>query len=400
MIISFDRVDLMYGENWDKHYNTISKEDNLIFWDEFHCDRFSPLKNSAEGWNELYKIYTSKFKKNVVYYVTSDFNIFSRAKELKKYINSKNETINTDIKFLIHPYTLPFNENFKLNDNSYVLIKDNVIIRKKNFEDEGVQYIKDYKYNFISLNGTRKDHRIRTIKNLHNHKNFVYSYYPFEDDDELDYCFDISGEKRYLNELTELNEIYDKELFEKIIDKPLREQTKDELKNKMQNKFDAFQMCVPLEYVQSCADLVTESFVGDSLSYTEKTWKPIALKKPFLLMSGKNAHKYLKVMGYELYDELFDYSFDDKDFNTRFSSIIDQVKTLCKISTREFAEQISDEKIKSKIEYNYSHFKEQSRKWQEEFKIYQEEYICEESTDNNFLKKLHRNQFDENIFSK
>tara|TARA_B000000532_G_scaffold243948_1_gene241623 strand:+ start:1167 stop:2351 length:1185 start_codon:yes stop_codon:yes gene_type:complete len=394
MIISFDRVDLMYGENWNKHYNTISKEDNLIFWDEFHCDRFYPLKNSAKGWNELYKIYTSKFKKNVVYYVTSDFNIFSRAKELKKYIDLKNEKIYTNIEFLIHPYTMSFSEYFNLNDGSGLLIKDNEIFRK------GVGYKKDYKYNFISLNGTRKDHRIKTIKNLHNHKNFVYSYYPFEDDDELDYCFDISGEKRYLNELTELNEIYDKELFEKIIDKPLREQTKDELKNKMQNKFDAFQMCVPLEYVQSCADLVTESFVGDSLSYTEKTWKPIALKKPFLLMSGKNAHKYLKVMGYELYDELFDYSFDDKDFNTRFSSIIDQVKTLCKISTKEFAEQISDEKIKSKIEYNYSHFKEQSRKWQEEFKIYQEEYICEESTDDNFLKKLNRNQFDENIFSK
>ena len=394
MIISFDRVDLMYGENWDKHYNTISKEDNLIFWDEFHCDRFSPLKNSAKGWNELYKIYTSKFKKNVVYYVTSDFNIFSRAKELKKYIDLKNEKIYTNIEFLIHPYTMSFSEYFNLNDGSSLLIKDNEIFRK------GVGYKKEYKYNFISLNGTRKDHRIKTIKNLHNHKNFVYSYYPFEDDDELDYCFDISGEKRYLNELTELNEIYDKELFEKIIDKPLREQTKDELKSKMQNKFDAFQMCVPLEYVQSCADLVTESFVGDSLSYTEKTWKPIALKKPFLLMSGKNAYKYLKVMGYELYDELFDYSFDDKDFNTRFSSIIDQVKTLCKISTKEFAEQISDEKIKSKIEYNYLHFKEQSRKWQEEFKIYQEEYICEESTDNNFLKKLNRNQFDENIFSK
>lgn len=394
MIISFDRIDLMYGENWDKHYNTISKEDNLIFWDEFHCDRFAPLKNSPKEWNELYMIYTSKFKKNFVYYVTSDFNIFSRSKEMKKYINSKNETINTDIKFLIHPYTLLFNENFKLNDNSYVLIRDNKIIRK------GVQHIKDYKYNFVSLNCTRKEHRLKTIEWLHNCENFIYSYYPFESEDQMNSCFDILEERKYLNELTEINELYDLEIFQKVIEKPLKEQSKLELIEKITDKFDAFQRCVPLEYIQSCADLVTESFVGDSLSYTEKTWKPIALKKPFLLMSGINVHKYLKVMGYELYDEIFDYSFDDKSFDIRFSSIIDQVKNLCKISTEDFSRQISDPKIQSKIEHNYNHYKKQSAKWEKDFRIYQEKYFCEKSTDENFIKLLEEKQFDENIFSK
>ena len=34
----------------------------------------------------------------------------------------------------------------------------------------------------------------------------------------------------------------------------------------------------PLEYIQSCVDLVTDAFFDDGLSFTEKTWKPVAHK--------------------------------------------------------------------------------------------------------------------------
>ena len=162
----------------------------------------------------------------------------------------------------------------------------------------------------------------------------------------------------------------------------------------MNYKYDAFQDCVPLEYVKSCADLVTESFVGESLSFTEKTWKPIVMKKPFILMSGRHAHKYLKVMGYELYDEIFDYSFDDKDFDERYFSIVNQVKELCKLSVNDFSNKIFF--LKDKIEYNYNHYKNQSKHWNRVMDYYQDGFYSdledskEKYTDDffiNFLKK-------------
>ena len=84
MIISFDRIDLNYGQNWDEHIKNIPKNESLIFWDEMHCDRLEPLSHAPTGWNELYKIYTTDLDRDYVYYVTSDFNIKWQSEKLKK----------------------------------------------------------------------------------------------------------------------------------------------------------------------------------------------------------------------------------------------------------------------------------------------------------------------------
>ena len=73
---------------------------------------------------------------------------------------------------------------------------------------------------------------------------------------------------------------------------------------------------------------------------------------------------------------------------------------MCEIPTEEFSRQISDSKIQSKIEHNYHHYKKQSEKWEKDFEIYQDEHVCEKSTDENFIKLLEEKQFDESIFSK
>tara|TARA_Y100000361_G_scaffold84286_1_gene74704 strand:- start:6819 stop:7979 length:1161 start_codon:yes stop_codon:yes gene_type:complete len=386
MIISFDRIDINYGSNWDKHYPNLPNE-NIIFWDEYHCDRLEPLEGDIpSGWNELYKILTSKFNQEYVYYVTSDFNIRWQIEKLKKLIIDRGETIETNIKFLIHPYTMCYDEFFRLNNGKILSVVDNILYN-------GTTYKKfNYKYNFISLNGTRKTHRVKLVKDIHNINRIVYSYYPFEDENQMESYYEYDDdERKYLRELTELNEIYDEVIFDKVLDKPLNEQSKEEIIDKMANKWEAFQQSVPLEYLQSCADLVTDAFFGDGLSFTEKTWKPVCHKKPYILMSSRNVHKALQVMGYELYDELFDYSFDDKDFDERYKSIVSQVKTLCELTVSDFAHEVS--KLKPKIEYNYHHFCKERTKWG-----YLGDDIAKDET--KFINFILENQFDESIFYK
>jgi len=364
-------------------------DQNIIFFDG-EVERLAPLGDVAqdrEGASgsinddyTLYNILTLDFQGKDVYYVTPDFNIHSNLKRLKKTIISE---IKTDIIPLIEPYIFQF--ILSLFDSGwrdsggkdkYINISiDNFTLGVNNTETKSSK-IKTYdpKYKVVSLNCTRKDHRVKTIKALRGIEGFIYSYYPYEDQWQTDeFINEYEEEKELLNELTELNELYDHGLFMNKSEKLLKDRTESEIVNSFDSKREAFQQCVPLEYIQSCIDLVTESMVYDCVMLTEKTFKPISLKKPFILLSAKNSHLFLKKMGYQLYDELFDYSFDDKNFAIRFKSIIKQIITILSLPMDVLQDKI--EPLREKIEYNYEHMMTQKKIWADFYKLNDFEYL-------------------------
>lgn len=86
------------------------------------------------------------------------------------------------------------------------------------------------------------------------------------------------------------------------------------------------QEIVPEEYAMSLIQLVTES--DEYLfSLSEKTGMPLYFNKPFLVAGCKNFHAILESMGFKLYDELFDYSFDSvDDIDVRYDMIAQNIK--------------------------------------------------------------------------
>ena len=52
--------------------------------------------------------------------------------------------------------------------------------------------------------------------------------------------------------------------------------------------------------------LITESTVGNCLYFTEKVFKPIIQKQPFILLGPNRINQHLQQMGYKTYDHLFD----------------------------------------------------------------------------------------------
>lgn len=113
---------------------------------------------------------------------------------------------------------------------------------------------------------------------------------------------------------------------------------------------DGEQAVVPAEYYYSFAQLVVESTI-ESLIVTEKTAMPLMLGKPFLSATCPFFHEHLENMGFVLYDEIFDYSFDKiYDRMTRFEMIVDNFKRLSTIPY----DQLNDiaYKIKPKLEHN------------------------------------------------
>jgi len=83
-----------------------------------------------------------------------------------------------------------------------------------------------------------------------------------------------------------------------------------------------------VEAEKAWLEIVSESCVN-SLFLTEKTVKPLVNLKPFVIQGARGQHQALADLGFELYDEIFDYSFDNLlDYRERTHSIVHQMRNI------------------------------------------------------------------------
>ena len=110
------------------------------------------------------------------------------------------------------------------------------------------------------------------------------------------------------------------------------------------------------------------------LFLTEKTFKPIALKMPFILIGTSGILRRLRDIGYKTFDTLWDESYDDEDDPTmRMQKIISLVKDIStKYSTKELADLITSNN--DILEHNHSML--MCRRPEAEIIKYIKEYIC------------------------
>lgn len=109
----------------------------------------------------------------------------------------------------------------------------------------------------------------------------------------------------------------------------------------------------PRSYFRGLIDIVTESNIReDEFFFTEKTGKSVAALKPFITLANPYYHTRFLVdeFGFELYDELFDYSFDCiVDTKKRIEAIVDNVESLIDTFYNESARTTIYETIKPKL---------------------------------------------------
>jgi hypothetical protein len=112
-------------------------------------------------------------------------------------------------------------------------------------------------------------------------------------------------------------------------------------------------LAIPVEYNQSFAQLVNESNTS-CIFMTEKTVIPLLVGKPFLVATAPGYHTFLQGLGFELYTEIFDYSFDnEQDQEKRFEMILDNFTKLCSLPLKDLPEHYK--KIEDKLKYNQQH---------------------------------------------
>lgn len=112
---------------------------------------------------------------------------------------------------------------------------------------------------------------------------------------------------------------------------------------------------IPDQYYESFCQLVTEATIY-SYFITEKTIPALKYMKPFIISSRVGIHKVLKDFGFELYDEVFDYSFDSEpDEEKRFEMIAQNLLRIANTSNDELTK--LTEKIYPKLLHNKEHYK-------------------------------------------
>lgn len=92
---------------------------------------------------------------------------------------------------------------------------------------------------------------------------------------------------------------------------------------------DSHQITMWRQAAESLVHVVTEtSYLGNKNHLTEKTFKPIVLKQPFILTSNRGSLEYLRKYGFETFSSVWDESYDTLPDNERITAIADLLQQL------------------------------------------------------------------------
>lgn len=109
------------------------------------------------------------------------------------------------------------------------------------------------------------------------------------------------------------------------------------------------------ESADSLLYLVTETVAaGRRFHLTEKTFKPIAMGMPFVLVGTRGSLKYLRQYGFRTFDGIWDESYDDAEDDVRIQRIASLLKSLDELSPA--GRQDLFEACWPVIEHNWNHF--------------------------------------------
>ena len=160
---------------------------------------------------------------------------------------------------------------------------------------------------FAILVGDPKEHRCRFIDYIHRYKLqestfFTWNITQSEINIDIEYTFKHWEEKKTISK-TSYSEL------------------------KLEKRYIGQHSNLPEEYHKSVFDIVLETTTNCPF-FSEKTWKPIYLQKPFLVYGSPNIHQKLSELGFLLY-HFIDYRFDvETDDSKRAILLIEEMKKL------------------------------------------------------------------------
>ena len=109
------------------------------------------------------------------------------------------------------------------------------------------------------------------------------------------------------------------------------------------------------ESAESLLYLVTETvYIGRRHHLTEKTFKPIALGMPFVIVGTCGSLEYLRSYGFRTFEGIWDESYDQAEDSVRIERISSLLRSLDELPTK--AKQDLFEQAHEVVEHNWNHF--------------------------------------------
>lgn len=238
-------------------------------------------------------------------------------------------------------------ESFRIASETHVSNIQNLLDNHNNVSQNNI-----IEKLFLTYNKKTKNYRIYLLDKLIKNNlisNSIYSFYEPEDDtynwqlESLNNLLSYKLKKTIsLNNFLEILNQYSK----KIEDKDMESFNGD-----YHGQFVQID-----DYKKTFLSLVSESNVGNNTIYfSEKTFKPILAKHPFILLSSPNSLKKLKELGYKTFDKWWDESYDEAiDYVDRIDKIINVLNELSKKSL-DYLEKMKEE-IQEVVDFNLQHY--------------------------------------------
>lgn len=110
------------------------------------------------------------------------------------------------------------------------------------------------------------------------------------------------------------------------------------------------------EIVESFVHVVTETCFWETKKHlTEKIFKPIVAKQPFILLGCAHNLAYLKEYGFKTFDKWWDESYDTiQDPVTRLHAVVDVLEKICQLDNQSLHKVLLD--MQSVLDHNYNLF--------------------------------------------
>jgi hypothetical protein len=106
-------------------------------------------------------------------------------------------------------------------------------------------------------------------------------------------------------------------------------------------------------YKDIFVDILSESHVaGNTFFPTEKTTRPMWLKKPFIIFASKDYLDYLHQMGFRTFSDFWDETYDGYEGRDRYLKILELIDTIAKKSRSELNEMY--QAMKFTLDHNYN----------------------------------------------
>jgi hypothetical protein len=108
--------------------------------------------------------------------------------------------------------------------------------------------------------------------------------------------------------------------------------------------------------MESFVYVVTETCFWETKKHlTEKIFKPIVAKQPFILLGCANNLEYLKSYGFKTFDAWWDESYDNiQDPIARLQAVVDQIENICKLDNETLQNTLVE--MQSVLDHNYNLF--------------------------------------------